>query len=66
GITDTTDELIIYAEGHNLVVISPTETTLTISSIDGKWHTLDATAGKNIYPLNAGFYFVNDHKIIIK
>ena len=66
GITDTTDELIIYAEGHNLVVISPTETTITLSSVDGKWHTLDANAGKNTYPLNPGFYLVNNHKILIK
>ena len=66
GITDMTDELIIYAEGHNLVVISPTEVTLTIASINGKWHTLDVNAGKNTYPLNTGFYFVNNKKIIVK
>ena len=66
GITDTTDELIIYAEVHNLVVISPTETTLTIASVDGKWHTLDVNTGKNTYPLNPGFYLVNNHKILIK
>ena len=61
------DSLTIYAEGSNIIVLSPTSTTLQLTNVAGITTPLAVKAGKNVFPMNTpGVYIVNDTKVVVE
>ncbi len=58
-------QLNVYGYNGQLVVVSNTETFVTVASIDGKVRTLNVTEGTNTFDLPKGFYICNGVKVIL-
>ena len=61
------DHLTIYAEGSNIIILSPSSTTLQLTNVAGVTSPLAVKAGKNVFPMNTpGVYIVNDTKVLVE
>ncbi len=58
-------QLNVYGYNGQLVVVSNTDTFVTVASIDGKVRTLNVTEGTNTFDLPKGFYICNGVKVIL-
>ena len=58
-------QLNVYGLNGQLVVVSNTDTFVTVASIDGKVRTLNVTEGTNTFDLPKGFYICNGVKVIL-
>lgn len=66
-IHSATNDFKVYAEGRQIVIVSPTEGTVKISSVNGIAKSYSISAGKNVINVNsAGVFVVNNQKIVIK
>ena len=58
GIKEMTADVRIYAQGGNIVVETPGETTVEIIMTNGMSRTVAAKAGVNVYPAGQGIHIV--------
>lgn len=63
----TADKLIIYAQGSDLIVISPKADTLQMVNAGGVTTPIAVSAGRNVFNIDVpGVYIVNSTKVIIE
>ncbi|MDE6300555.1 MAG: starch-binding protein [Muribaculaceae bacterium] len=66
GIDDATvSHMIVYTEGHALVIDTPTAASVLVVRPDGVSFNLDAQPGRNAFTLPRGLYIVNGKKVIL-
>ncbi|MGM9811439.1 MAG: hypothetical protein ACI30V_01185 [Muribaculaceae bacterium] len=60
-------ELKIYASGMHIIVLSPSNTTLQLTTVAGITSTLNVKAGKNIFDVTEpGMYIVGTEKVLVQ
>ena len=62
----TSAEMTISVEGRNIIITSPESATVVISDLSGRYSVVKVEAGRNVFPVSAGIYFVDNKKIMIK
>lgn len=58
SVEELKSDLHIYAQGENIVVDTPVETTVEIIMTNGMSRTVTAKAGRNVYPASKGIHIV--------
>ncbi|MCF0205761.1 MAG: hypothetical protein HUK12_10935, partial [Muribaculaceae bacterium] len=62
----TSAEMTISVEGRNIIITSPESATVVISDLSGRYSVVKVEAGRNVFPVSGGVYFVDNKKIMIK
>lgn len=58
GVHEISNDVRIYAQGGNIIVETPVETTVEIIMTNGMSRTVKAQAGMNAYPASQGIHIV--------
>lgn len=66
GVREIKSDVRIYAQGDNIVVETPVETTVEIIMTNGMSRTVKAQAGVNTYPADRGIHIVRANGQVAK